>query len=160
MEVYTRLGTTNTIGLRICKFFTTSLNPNSHFIRAGIYLELLLPVWTNTFTVQARQLKLIYDEKICAIIRNFLTSSAKLAITICPDLSEPLRHWAESSLRTIGTIQKHSFNVFNGTIHDAACEAHRLVAPKILESWATVFDDSGKAFGKFATYSLHCKIQY
>jgi hypothetical protein len=112
-------------------------------------LDVLLPVWTLTFNVLAGQLKAIYDEKICNAIRTFLAGNAKSAAMTCPDLSEPLRHWVESSLRTIAIIQKHSSGVFSGTIHDAVCEAHRLVAPKILESWDTVLDVSGKAAGKF-----------
>jgi hypothetical protein len=82
--------------------------------------------------------------KLFAKFSGFVTAHI---INICPDLTEAIEQWKESNMRAVGTIHRQSKLIFHVTINDAAKETHRLVKPKILESWLPIFVDCGEAYG-------------
>lgn len=116
--------------------------------RAGNYLEPLVTQWTRVIHSRLPGVRSAYYSEISTLIANFVASVATDTLGISPEMSEAVGQWKESSLRTLKQIEKHSLNVFDGTIQDSAREAHRTVKPLIMNHWSSVYEQCGTESGR------------
>lgn len=107
----------------------------------------LVKSWSLTVHQKLPEYRKIYDNNTQKLFSNFAGSVTKEIMDVCPDLGEAIDQWRESTLRTVATVHKQSKLIFEETIKEGAKEAHRLVKPKILDTWLPIFVECGDAFG-------------
>lgn len=108
---------------------------------------MLLKDWTKTLHQKLPTQRTTYNEGIEKIIQKSIRSIASSIIEQCPELAEAIQQWKESSLRTVGPVQKATLTIFNDTIQETARDSHRLVQPKIMDSWVAVYDQCAAETG-------------
>lgn len=116
---------------------------------AGCYTGTLLSPWTRTIHDKLPSIRTTYDKEIREQLESFLDEVTEVSSSICPAMATPVEHWKESSLRSLVKIQENSLLIFEESLQDTARDAHRIVAPKILEIWSKVYLECGQEFGKF-----------
>jgi hypothetical protein len=110
-------------------------------------LDPIVTQWHRTIHNRLPELRTTYDASIMKLIKSFISAMVDSVTKICPELSDALHQWQESSTRTIGSIQKNTITVFDETIQDAARAAHRLVKPKVKDCWKPIYDQCGAESG-------------
>jgi hypothetical protein len=130
-----------------CKFGEPPTLPFLMKCRAGTYLDPIVSQWHRTIHSRLPEIRSTYDSSITKLIKSFVGTVVDSVTEICPELSDALQQWQESSARTVGPIQKHSLTVFDENIQGAAREAHRLIKPKIKDSWNPIYDQCGAESG-------------
>ncbi len=129
---------------------------------ASNYLDPLLKQWTGTINTKLPAIRSSYDDEARRYIGGFVKSAGAMILGRCPELAEAVHNWQESSLRTVGPIQRHSLSIFDNTIQGAANEAHRLVNPKVLDAWKAVYTQCGAETGGFTFFivAFHHEIDF
>ena len=115
---------------------------------AGNYLDPLVTQWSRVIHRGLAEMHRAYDSEISKVVEKFAKSVATSTLAECPEMAEAVEQWKESVLRVRNQIKKHSKEVFDGEIQDAAREAHRTLKPKIVENWASVYEKCGGECGR------------
>ena len=115
--------------------------------RSGIYLNLLVKDWAETFHNKCFGLLKNYQAQADLLIAEFVDSITASGQEIHETINEALQSLRENLLGVKTVLKKAAAEMFEG-VKLAAKEAHRLVKPEVLSSWESTYATCGAAKGK------------
>ena len=115
--------------------------------RSGIYLDLLVKDWAETFHNKCFELLKNYQAQADLLIAEFVDSITASAHDVHETINEALQSLRENLLGVKTVLKNAAAEMFEG-VKLAAKEAHRLVKPEVLSSWESTYATCGAAKGK------------
>jgi hypothetical protein len=114
--------------------------------RAGIYLQVLMKDWTETFHNYRPELLKKYEAQVDELIADFVEPVVTSANDIHPTIDEALKSLKENILSLRTMLKDTAGDIFEG-INQAAKEAHRAVNPEVAASWQSTYQKCGAERG-------------
>jgi hypothetical protein len=115
--------------------------------RSGIYLDLLVKDWAETFHNRCFELLKNYQAQADLLIAEFVDSVTASAKDVHETINEALQSLRENLLGVKTVLKNAAAEMFEG-VKLAAKEAHRLVKPEVLSSWESTYVTCGATKGK------------
>ena len=115
--------------------------------RSGIYLDLLVKDWAETFHKKCFELLKNYQGQADLLIVEFVDSITASAQDVHETINEALQSLQENLLGVKTVLKNAAAEMFQG-VKIAAKEAHRLVKPEVLSSWESTYATCGITKGK------------
>lgn len=115
--------------------------------RSGIYLDLLVKDWAETFHKKCFELLKNYQGQADLLIAEFVDSITASAQDVHETINEALQSLRENLLGVKTVLKNAAAEMFQG-VKIAAKEAHRLVKPEVLSSWESTYATCGTTKGK------------
>ena len=115
--------------------------------RSGIYLDLIVKDWAETFHNKCFDLLKNYQAQTDLLIAEFVDSITASAQDVHETINEALQSLRENLLGVKTVLKNATAEMFEG-VKLAAKEAHRLVKPEVLSSWESTYATCGATKGK------------
>jgi len=104
--------------------------------------------WTKAVHRKLPVLRGDYDKQTEEVIERFVQKVTFEALYICPQLSDAIGLWGESSLRTKGILHNNSRRIFEEFITEVATNAHKQVKPEVVDSWTPIYKACAEESGQ------------
>jgi len=135
--------------MQICKFiiFSLRISSNNIFHSAGCYFDQIIKSWNSTLFHQVPSSRLLYLENTRTSLEEFVEDITLTVLDTCPQISQAVKHWGKSSLRTHDVIDQNALKVFEVTIKEGIRQTHPLVEKEILKTWESAYETCGSEKG-------------
>ena len=103
--------------------------------------------WNSTHFHKVPSSRLLYLEHTRTSVEKFVEDITLTVLETCPEISQAVKHWGESSLRTLDVIDKNALAVFEVTIKEGIRKTHPLVEKEVLKTWESAYETCGNEKG-------------
>ncbi|KAN0112190.1 hypothetical protein V8E51_005141 [Hyaloscypha variabilis] len=114
---------------------------------AGVYLDLLIKHWNNTFHTHYLELLECYDKQVDGLIPEFVDALLVSADGMPQNIQQALESLRETLLGVRCILKSAAADIFHG-INNAAKNAHRMIKPEAKSSWESAYETCGATRGK------------